>query len=223
MTCFFHCILQVVTGNMPGMTHISFRPGGPGTKVLERPQKIPDARLLTGVPVNRLLRPAVPITITTLSSSVLSNEPVVNVSQSAPEGNTAGTPLQPKTDSKVQIPEKKVPETLAPSVTESQTKKAVPAVQTCLSQEIIVTSVQGSTVHLAPKSPARKESSPKNVGQGGTNEGKKGEGTEPGGTSESTDFDAMKVMDWSDGIASLPGSNLKVRYTCVQLLDGGHD
>lgn len=185
---------------MPGMTHISFRPTVPTTKVLERPQKIPDARLLTGVPVNRLLRPAGSIAVTSLPSSAVASEAALSVSQSVSVDTMAGTVPQSRTDNAAQTPAKKNPESSASLVGEPQVRLANPALQASSKGQETV-SVQGPTTQVAPKSPA---------GSGGAAEGKQGQVAEGGTPATTSEIDALKAMDWSDGIASLPGSNLKV-------------
>ncbi|XP_070195250.1 lethal(3)malignant brain tumor-like protein 3 [Littorina saxatilis] len=206
----------MATTNMQGMTHISLRPTAPNT----RPQKIPDARLLTGVPVNRLLRPG-PITITTLSSSGtmgLTTEPVVSISQGFPICSSAGSFLQPKTDINAITPEKKPPESTAVLVGEPQVKLAVTSLPiTTISQENAVMSIQGTASTLIPRLPVGKDIAPKTAAQ--EVEAQRGEAMDTTAPATTSEVDAMKVMDWADGIASLPGSNLKFKVNEFGLME----
>ncbi|XP_076440126.1 lethal(3)malignant brain tumor-like protein 3 isoform X2 [Babylonia areolata] len=209
-------VVAAAAANMPGMTHINFRPGIPATKVLERPQKLTDARLRTAVPVTRFTRPSGPITITTLSSSVLTGgDAVLSAAQSTPENSVAGTSIQGKIESKVATPEKKKLE----NTCEAQVKKVAPSLTTAVSSQEVVTSVQVLAQQLVPKSSAGKDASPKASGQASSAEGKKGEGGDIAVTAPSSEFDALKAMEWSDGIASLPGSNLKFKLNEFGLME----
>lgn len=201
---------MVAAATVPGMTHISFRPTVPTTKILEHPQKVPDTRLLTGVPVNRFLRPAGSVAVTSLPCSTLANEPALSTSQSVPLDTTAGAAPQSRSDNTAQASAKKNLESSASLVGEPQVRLANSALQaSSMGQESIIVSVQGPAAQVAPKSPAGSGV------QGGTTEGKQGQVADPGTPVTASEIDALKAMEWSDGIASLPGSNLKVSLRAV--------
>nr|KAG5705841.1 hypothetical protein BaRGS_030731 [Batillaria attramentaria] len=84
-----------------------------------------------------------------------------------------------------------------------------------------------SAVNEAPSqvagSQSQQEDQSQNGGAGGEKkedqaEAKKSEGNKDGGNQQG-DFDAMKFMDWSDGIGSLPGSNLKFKVNEFGLME----
>lgn len=201
---------MVAAATVPGMTHISFRPTVPTTKILERPQKVPDTRLLTGVPVNRFLRPAGSVAVTSLPCSTLASEPALSTSQSVPLDTTAGAAPQSRADNTAQASAKKNLESSSSLVGEPQVRLANSALQaSSTGQESVIVSVQGPAAQVAPKSPAGSGM------QGGTTEGKQGQVADPGTPVTASEIDALKAMEWSDGIASLPGSNLKVSLSAV--------
>jgi hypothetical protein len=205
------CVQVVAAANMPGMTHISFRPGLPISKVT--PQKI------TGIPVSRFLRPQgqlTPITITPLSSAppmMPGDQPVSAVTAldvSVAQASQSSTLSQSANTSSFTAPEKKKIEHFLgeEKVVDNflgeppdKVSRPAPHPSTTAADSIfgqVPVAVTGTQSPMN-KSPARD--------MGKVEEGRREDVTDGNDSA----FDAIKSMEWSsEGIATLPGSNLKV-------------
>ncbi|KAL8570655.1 hypothetical protein ACOMHN_039090 [Nucella lapillus] len=168
--------------------------------------------------------------------------------QDSSGGIMVGTSALPRPENKAQTPEKKkTTEMMTMMTTMPEAKKIVPPTMQAAvvsSQDVAMTSVQllaaaAAAPQLVPKSPAGKDAAwpLKGAGQvvsssstssssllmslSAPSEVRRVDGGDVmvSAAATSSDFDALKVMEWSDGIASLPGSNLKFKLNEFGLME----
>lgn len=218
---FVNQVVAVSTGNQVGVTHISFQPPISGTKVLERPGKMPEARLIPSVTTTKLIRPnsiggtnvaSSSAMVDTLSGMVKPHETVSSASSVIRNGGiiaAAGASMAPKhlQDSTTNT---------LPLVGEPPVKMSFivqPSVGNLKEEHAAALSTATPLSH-EDKVPGQAEKKDSDCGEKKDEQsGEKNKKSEdvPENTHLPGDFDAAKAMEWNDGIGTLPGSNLKVR------------
>lgn len=209
-----------------GMTHISFRSNTVGAKVLERPSKVPEARLISAMAPNRMVRPT-GITITTLPNSVMLVDPSSSLAHPQDVAKTTANTLI-KTASTTLMPDTTKSLAASPG---SRLLVGEPQVRMPGSSQYTSSAAKGDSASSAvalsqaaqPRSQAESQvNSAADAKKDGQNvaEGKKPEDMiMKESRNVEGEIDAMKFMDWSDGIGSLPGSNLKFKVNEFGLME----